>query len=458
MDGGLLSLKWNNHKTTFFHVLSNIRKKEAYCDSTLACDGRFYPVHKLVLSTCSDYFEQMFEKTKDKQPVIVLKDIRHEELEALLNYMYLGEVNVLQNDLSGLIKAAECLRIKGLAVPDEDPNEKKDNKRSWEGDTSVSDGKRQRREERERLEERRQEERRQEERRERLEERREEKRREERKLEENRQEQRRQEERRQEERRQEERIQEDRLQEFSSSHKESSREPSRSDLGVVSSPSQSISTSRSPEPSRPSSNHNSNTSNDVPEQSLATTPMVVLDEEQPVVKEEPSEGYTIEDNDYTDGSVDTKEELQASFEAPNLVHDIAASLGYDHQQQAMRAGHPQSMEDLVAQVMPGSSGMQGKAWEGSNQSLVGLGYNEDYSEDGQRTAPMDASDLWERACLDSDGSCPYCGKVIRQRNDFKRHLRIHTGEKPFACPYCPYRATQSTNLKGHIIRKHQLSY
>lgn len=35
--------------------------------------------------------------------------------------MYLGEVNVLQNELPALIKAAECLRIKGLAVPDESP-------------------------------------------------------------------------------------------------------------------------------------------------------------------------------------------------------------------------------------------------------------------------------------------------------------------------------------------------
>nr|XP_027211459.1 zinc finger protein 572-like [Penaeus vannamei] len=35
--------------------------------------------------------------------------------------MYIGEVDVRQSELAGLIKAAECLRIKGLAVPDEDP-------------------------------------------------------------------------------------------------------------------------------------------------------------------------------------------------------------------------------------------------------------------------------------------------------------------------------------------------
>ena len=97
--------------------------QESYCDVTLACDGRFYSLHKFVLSTCSDYFEEMFERTQCKHPVIVLKDIKSDDLEALLNYMYVGEVNVVQEKLGGLIKAAECLQIKGLAVPDEDPLE-----------------------------------------------------------------------------------------------------------------------------------------------------------------------------------------------------------------------------------------------------------------------------------------------------------------------------------------------
>nr|XP_045604153.1 uncharacterized protein LOC123762025 isoform X4 [Procambarus clarkii] len=118
---GLLSLRWNNHRTSFLQVLSSMRDKKTYSDITIACAGKFYSVHKFVLSTCSDYFVDIIEKTPCKHPIIVLKDIRHQDLEALLNYMYLGEVNVLQNELAGLIKAAECLRIKGLAVPDESP-------------------------------------------------------------------------------------------------------------------------------------------------------------------------------------------------------------------------------------------------------------------------------------------------------------------------------------------------
>ncbi|XP_045118811.1 protein tramtrack, beta isoform-like isoform X5 [Portunus trituberculatus] len=125
MEDGLLSLKWNNHKTTFFDILRVLREKANYTDATIAVEGKFYPVHKLVMSTCSEYFSEIFERTPCKSPVIVLKDVRSQDMDALLDYMYLGEVNVNQNDLASLLKTAECLRIKGLAVPDEDPTKTK---------------------------------------------------------------------------------------------------------------------------------------------------------------------------------------------------------------------------------------------------------------------------------------------------------------------------------------------
>ncbi|XP_064078310.1 zinc finger protein 513-like isoform X7 [Macrobrachium nipponense] len=120
MEDGLLSLKWNNHKITFCEILRTLREKSHYTDATIAVEGKFYPVHKLVLSTCSEYFEDIFARTPCKSPVIVLKDVRSQDMDALLDYMYLGEVNVNQNDLASLLKTAECLRIRGLAVPDEE--------------------------------------------------------------------------------------------------------------------------------------------------------------------------------------------------------------------------------------------------------------------------------------------------------------------------------------------------
>ncbi|KAF2356458.1 BTB/POZ domain [Trinorchestia longiramus] len=122
MTTGLLSLKWNNHQSTFINMLTDIRCKESLSDVTLTCGGKFYSLHKFVLSTCSEYFEKIFQKTAGKHPVVVLKDICSEDFEALLHYMYIGEVNVVQERLAGLIKAAECLQIKGLAVPDDGQN------------------------------------------------------------------------------------------------------------------------------------------------------------------------------------------------------------------------------------------------------------------------------------------------------------------------------------------------
>ncbi|XP_064089115.1 zinc finger protein 37-like [Macrobrachium nipponense] len=146
MADGMLSLAWNNHSSTFCHMLSNLREMEKYTDATVACEGKFYGVHKLVLASCSDYFFKMFEETPCKHPVVVLKDIHGKEIEALLSYMYDGVVSVAQSDLARLINAAEVLQIKGLAVPDEPPKGRKKVLRSSSNDRTSPQPKRTRRE------------------------------------------------------------------------------------------------------------------------------------------------------------------------------------------------------------------------------------------------------------------------------------------------------------------------
>ncbi|KAA0195353.1 hypothetical protein HAZT_HAZT006547 [Hyalella azteca] len=90
-----------------------------YEDATVSCGGKFYPVHRIVLSGCSSYFEQIFALMHDKHPMIVLKDITCDVFEALLSYMYVGRVEVKKENLGELINAAACLEIKGLAVSEE---------------------------------------------------------------------------------------------------------------------------------------------------------------------------------------------------------------------------------------------------------------------------------------------------------------------------------------------------
>ena len=100
------------------HCSSYFFFQNAYCDVTLLCEGRSYPSHKLVLSACSEYFLQLLELAESEHPYIVITDINCKELEALLAYMYNGQVNVLQENIPALIKAAAYLKIKGLIFND----------------------------------------------------------------------------------------------------------------------------------------------------------------------------------------------------------------------------------------------------------------------------------------------------------------------------------------------------
>ncbi|XP_047740444.1 longitudinals lacking protein, isoforms H/M/V isoform X7 [Hyalella azteca] len=518
MSSGLLSLKWNNHRSTFFHVLSTIRSKESYCDVTLACDGRFYSLHKFVLSTCSEYFEEMFERTQCKHPVIVLKDINSEDLEALLNYMYVGEVNVVQEKLAGLIKAAECLKIKGLAVPDEDPMESKDNssigreqhKRSQRGEDSPR-AKRRRREN-------------------------------------------------------SSDVSEEILSPVRSRPSGRSRDhhhhhhhhgshnaksapvaPSgdnedgtRETQGLTDASEEAENSSINANRQTDSSSNKTNSAQSSSHKKEVVPEEVTLDDDN--VKSEPLD---LDNEDTGDDDMDNKDGLHhdLGFDGSDTMGGADDDGNYvDVDPSMLGQGQPQSVEDVVAQAMPGSSGFQGNSfplWEGDG-SLSGFpseGFSGDSSQARQmvhelfgggemeRDAPSTgsattkhlsklvaglnfrttlnnlpgvdmrsvgsghrlscslpvldmeleghhASDsalphsarLYPSQPVDVDPAlyppkppafpCRFCTKAFYGSVDRERHERTHTGEKPYACVVCSYRSAQLGNLHRHMKTIH----
>ncbi|KAF2363562.1 Zinc finger C2H2-type, partial [Trinorchestia longiramus] len=51
--------------------------------------------------------------------------------------------------------------------------------------------------------------------------------------------------------------------------------------------------------------------------------------------------------------------------------------------------------------------------------------------------------------------CPVCLKAVRgDRQDFKRHYMIHSGERPQQCPYCTYKTIRKSDMTKHIISRH----
>nr|XP_045582685.1 zinc finger and BTB domain-containing protein 7A-like isoform X27 [Procambarus clarkii] len=408
---GMLSLSWNNHKATFCHILSTLREKERYTDVTLACEGKFYPVHKLVLSTCSEYFEKMFEHTPCKHPVIVLKDVKPDELEALLSYMYAGVVSVAQNDLARLIKAAELLQIKGLAVPDEPPMKDgaKKNSYPWSSrdDRTSPHPKRRRREE------------------------------------------------------QVPSVPQGGSQPSESPpssphHTESNNSFEQSKAHTQDQRGEDSIDQRLSERTEQTVDYNSTKQESSHAQDNVDETLV---KEEIVDSVDDNQGEMLDSGmDY--GSMGGGDSSTGGEEQGNK---------YTHQ---LDPKHPQPLPEAVVEALAGPSGMQG--WLGTGEIGGGFGMLEGYSEDGQEVHPSSSGPpgsqqahqmvMWERASVGQEGSlepargsqrlhhCLYCSYATVYATNLKNHTLTHTNVKPYSCPHCSYRCIQKGSLKVHLCR------
>ena len=78
-------LRWNNHRNNLLTVFDQLLQTEAFCDVTLACDSTSIKCHKMILSACSSYFQQLFMENKCDHPIVFLKDIKYGEIRTILD-------------------------------------------------------------------------------------------------------------------------------------------------------------------------------------------------------------------------------------------------------------------------------------------------------------------------------------------------------------------------------------
>ncbi|XP_042892411.1 zinc finger protein 316-like isoform X4 [Penaeus japonicus] len=426
MTDGMLSLSWNNHKATFCHILSTLREKERYTDVTVACEGKFYPVHKLVLSTCSEYFEKMFDNTPCKHPVIVLKDVLPDELEALLSYMYDGVVSVAQNDLARLIKAAELLRIKGLAVPDEPPKPEGNRRKSTQSRNASDD-------------------------------------------------------------RSSPHPKRRKGDESNATSQRNAPIPASPPSSPRVSPFQGENeqgSNRIQQDSHwmdqrddPKTDHTQEDRLDNHASSQSPSPKVQVLVDETLVKEEMEEPLNTSQDDGMDyGSLGSDSRLEGSCGGEG--EDNASLMIPNKYEQSVATSQAQPLPEAVVEALAGPSGMQG--WLGGCDVPGGFSGMEGYSGDGSQdvhqppqgpggTQAQQAHQMvelesncqwhegrgstgaWQGLPSSSSGhQCPHCPYNTTESNKLKRHILKHTGEKPFSCPYCSYRAARKELLKDHI--------
>jgi len=108
-------LKWNDFETNISLAFRELREEKDFFDVTLACeDDNQIQAHKVILSACSPFFRNILRRNSHQHPMLYLKGVKYRELLSVLNFMYMGEVSVAQEDLNTFLSVAEDLRVKGL--------------------------------------------------------------------------------------------------------------------------------------------------------------------------------------------------------------------------------------------------------------------------------------------------------------------------------------------------------
>ena len=131
-----LCLQWNDFKENAISAFGSLKDDQDFSDVTLVCeDGQQVEAHKVILAASSPFFQNLLKKNKHPHPLIYMRGVQSSDLVAIIDFLYIGEANVYQENLDSFLAIGEELKLKGLAgqksndLLDEDPPNTKNTKK-----------------------------------------------------------------------------------------------------------------------------------------------------------------------------------------------------------------------------------------------------------------------------------------------------------------------------------------
>ena len=110
-----LCLRWNDFQDNVKNAFGHLRDTTDFVDLTLACeDGRKIEAHKVILAASSPYFQRIVRENKHSHLLIYMKEVKCDDLTAIIDFVYYGEVNIYQENLNSFLAIGEELQLKGL--------------------------------------------------------------------------------------------------------------------------------------------------------------------------------------------------------------------------------------------------------------------------------------------------------------------------------------------------------
>ena len=92
-------LKWNDFEKNLSDGLKALKVDNTFCDVTLVCEESQLEAHRVVLSVCSNFFQNVLTKNSHSHPLLYLKGVKMSDMESIVHFAYNGETNVALEDL-----------------------------------------------------------------------------------------------------------------------------------------------------------------------------------------------------------------------------------------------------------------------------------------------------------------------------------------------------------------------
>ena len=138
MESESFNLSWSDFSSSATESFKKLLTDTSFADVTLVCeDDTQMTAHKVVLGSCSQFFQKILLKNPHQHPLIYLTEVKYGQLKSLLNFIYLGETEVGQDDLGTFMKIAKKLEIQGLIEHNIENSETATHNLYQTGDTKI---------------------------------------------------------------------------------------------------------------------------------------------------------------------------------------------------------------------------------------------------------------------------------------------------------------------------------
>ena len=109
------SLTWHTYSDHLRDMMKELMMKDDFADVTLVSENRKHmKAHKNILSACSPVLKDIVKLEQSAKPIIYMKGIKFSELEAIMQFMYLGEATLHEERMKEFLSVAKSLEIKKL--------------------------------------------------------------------------------------------------------------------------------------------------------------------------------------------------------------------------------------------------------------------------------------------------------------------------------------------------------